>query len=218
MCAEEVLPVIPVDASEATRERYVRNIMTVWRSATAEQQVRGRSWYPAARDLAGLIAGGDVRTGAGVIAALSANKAWPETCRLARVACGAAGLSSGHFRDALDKVARIQGGTAPESVLPMDRKTGHFFRCIADPADADAVVIDRHSHDVAVGETYGSRNRGLSSVRRYALLADCYREAARRLGELPSIVQAVTWVVHTDRIAGTSTRGLRTDPPVTLAA
>ncbi|MBK3564460.1 hypothetical protein JHN47_11960 [Streptomyces sp. MBT62] len=68
-------------------------------------------------------------------------------------------------------------------------------------------MIDRHAHDVAVGETYGNRDRGLSCASRYALLADCYREAAWRLGELPSTVQAVTWVAHTERIAGTGTRG-----------
>ncbi|QNP76166.1 hypothetical protein IAG44_39995 [Streptomyces roseirectus] len=81
-----------------------------------------------------------------------------------------------------------------------------FFRCIADPCDPDAVVIDRHAHDVAVGEIYGTRERGLGNARRYALLAHCYREAALRLGELPSTVQSVTWVVHTERIAGTGTR------------
>jgi hypothetical protein len=210
--------VIPVDASEVTRERYVRNITSVWHAATADQEHRGRTWYRTAHDLAALITGGDVRTGAGVIAALSANKPWSENCRLAREACSASGLTSGHFRDALDKAARILAGADPESVLPMERKTGQFFRCIADPDDPDAVVVDRHAHDIAVGETYGSCHRGLSATRRYALLAQCYREAARRLGELPSVVQAVTWVVHTDRIAGTSTRGLRTDRPVTLAA
>lgn len=210
---------IPVNASDETRNQYVRNIITVWRSATPAQEQRGRAWYRAAHDLASVITGGCTRAGAGVIAALSANKSWPENCRLAREACGATGLSSGHFQDALDKVARILDGTDPEEVLPMDRKTGHFFRCIANPADPDAVVIDRHAHDIAVGQTYGSRHRGLSAARRYALLAHCYREAALRLGELPSTVQAVTWVVHTDRIAGTSTRGQRTDgPPLQLAA
>ncbi|MFM9442564.1 hypothetical protein [Streptomyces acidiscabies] len=78
----------------------------------------------------------------------------------------------------------------------------------------EAVVIDRHAHDIAVGELYGRRDRGLGSARRYVMLAHCYREAALRLGELPSTVQAVTWVVLTERIAGTGTRPPRevTDP------
>ncbi|MCT9080483.1 DUF7178 family protein [Streptomyces fulvoviolaceus] len=199
---------ISVKASEETRERYVRNIIATWRAASPEQIQRGRTWYCTAHDLASRITKGDARAGAGVLAALSANKSWSENCRLAHQAYET-GVPSGHFRDALSKVAKIMAGEDPEGVLPMERKTGMFFRCIADPSDPDAVVIDRHAHDVAVGETYGQRDRGLGSTRRYALLAHCYREAARRLGELPSTVQSVTWVVHTERIAGSGTRGPR---------
>ncbi|MEV7393932.1 hypothetical protein [Streptomyces sp. NPDC091215] len=199
---------ISVNPTEQIRERYVRNIIATWHAATLEQLQRGRAWYSNAHDLAALITDGDARTGAGVIAALSANKTWSENCRLARQAYET-GLSSGHVQNALSKVARIMAGEDPAEVLPMERKTGMFFRCIADPSDPDAVVIDRHAHDVAVGETYGQRERGLGSARRYALLAHCYREAALQLGELPSVVQSVTWVVHTERIAGTGTRGPR---------
>ncbi|WP_246562643.1 DUF7178 family protein [Streptomyces roseirectus] len=196
---------VPATASEETRERYVRNIIDMWRAATPDQLQRGRTWYRTAHDLASMISEGDARAGAGVIAALSANKSWPQNARLARRAY-ATGVPSGHVRDALAKVTRIMSGEDPADVLPMERKTGMFFRCIADPCDPDAVVIDRHAHDVAVGEIYGTRERGLGNARRYALLAHCYREAALRLGELPSTVQSVTWVVHTERIAGTGTR------------
>jgi hypothetical protein len=58
-----------------------------------------------------------------------------------------------------------------------------------------------------VGEEYGIKDRGLSSKGRYNLIASAYREAAQRLGELPSVVQAVTWVVWRERLVGTSTRG-----------
>ncbi|OII61262.1 hypothetical protein BJP40_06625 [Streptomyces sp. CC53] len=68
------------------------------------------------------------------------------------------------------------------------------------------MCVDRHAHDIAVGETYGNRERGLSAKSRYALIAHCYREAAMRLEELPSTVQAVTWVVRVEDLAGTGTR------------
>ncbi|MBD9734483.1 hypothetical protein IGX29_22265 [Streptomyces sp. H28] len=70
---------------------------------------------------------------------------------------------------------------------------------MADPEDPDAVVIDRHAHDIAVQEIYGQRDRGLGAVGRYNMLADCYRAAAREIGEIPSKVQAVTWVAHIER-------------------
>ncbi|MYS39656.1 hypothetical protein GT025_36590 [Streptomyces sp. SID4920] len=60
-------------------------------------------------------------------------------------------------------------------------------------------MIDRHAHDIAVREIYGQRDRGLGAIGRYNALADSYRLAARRIGELPSVVQAVTWVAHLER-------------------
>jgi hypothetical protein len=114
--------------------------------------------------------------------------------RLAREAF-ANGEARGHVRDAVTKAERIMLGEDPLSVLPADSKTWNFFRAIIDPDDAEAVVIDRHAHDIAVGERHGEEERGLSSKRRYATLALAYRIAAQRVDELPSTVQAVTWVV-----------------------
>lgn len=196
---------IPIEISARRRRQFITNIISVWDAATPDQELHGRSWYQSAHAPAVMLTAGNARLGAGVIAALSANKSWEENIRLARLACGT-GLAVGHVTDALAKATAILAGTDPAEVLPMTRKTGHFFRCILDPDDPEAVVIDRHAHDVAVGRLYGNRDRGLSSIRRYQLLADCYHRAAARLGELPSTVQAVTCVVHTTRIAGTGTR------------
>ncbi|MEU1552218.1 hypothetical protein ABZ517_05775 [Streptomyces scabiei] len=189
---------------EKTREQYVQNIIDAFSRASEDQEQRGRTWYRVAHDLANLIADGNVREGAGVLAALSANKSWKENERLARGAYVEG--PAGHTTDTLRKVERIMLGEDPEDVLPMSAKTGHFFRCILDPEDPDPVVIDRHAHDIAVGDIYGSEDRGLSAKQRYALLAHCYREAGLRLTEIPSVVQAVTWVAHTERLAGTGGR------------
>jgi hypothetical protein len=185
---------IPTMADDSTLERYVSNIITVWGRATDDQMVRGRAWYRTANDLATVLAEGNTRAGAGVIAALSPQKAWDHNVRLAREAF-ANGEARGHVRDAVGKAERIMLGEDPLSVLPADSKTWNFFRAIVDPEDAEAVVIDRHAHDVAVGERHGEQDRGLSSKRRYATLALAYRVAAQRLDEIPSTVQAVTWVV-----------------------
>ncbi|MFI6512893.1 hypothetical protein ACIBCT_35285 [Streptosporangium sp. NPDC050855] len=171
------------------------SILDVWHSATPDQLERGTRWYPQANQFAAMISGGDVVAGAGVIAALSANKRWDENTKIAARAF-VNGEPSGHVGDALTKAARIMGGESPSDVLPMDVKTGQFFRCIADPTDPEAVCVDRHAHDVAVGRRYGSADRGLSSRKRYKAIADAYREAARRLGVLPLTVQAVCWIVQ----------------------
>lgn len=183
---------IPTKADQGTFERYVSNIITAWCDATPEDEATGREWYPVAHDLADILGDGDTRKGAGLIAALSPQTAWERNCDLARDASN--GNVHGHNGKTLDKVRDILAGIDPEDVLPLDKKTGHFFRNIADPSDPDPVTIDRHAHDVAVGERYGNRDRGLGCATRYATLAHAYREAARRLGELPNVVQAVTWV------------------------
>lgn len=192
-------PLRPVEyGSAAPFETYTSNILAAYAAATPAQRERGRLWYPMAHDFAVMLAdGGDVRMIAGAIAGLSAQKSWERNHELARRA--AADDISEHTRDTLQKVALIMAGADPAEVLAVVSKTGHFYRCIADPADPDAVVIDRHAHDIAVGVIYGDAERGLGCKGRYAFFALCYREAARRLGLLPQVLQAITWVAHTER-------------------
>ena len=189
---------INTTANDQEFETYVANIINVFESATAAEDLEGRNWYTVAHDLADMITNGNARAGAGILAALSPMTEWNHNVELAREAL-ATGKPSGHFGDALRKVTKIIAGEDPETVLPMIMKTGMFFRLINDPTDPDAVVIDRHAHDVAVDHRNGSEDRGLSNPRRYATLAHAYREAARQLGELPSTVQAVTWVAWRNR-------------------
>ncbi|GAA2345261.1 hypothetical protein OKJ48_23120 [Streptomyces kunmingensis] len=190
---------IPVKSTQEQRTDYTRAITEKWHTATTDQKRQGRDWYTTAHNLAVEIAGGDAKKGAGVLAALSANKSWTENCRLARKAFTEGTAAGGHVRDALTKANRIMAGTDPSEVLPIHLKTGYFYLCIADPENTEAVVIDRHAHDIAVREIYGQRDRGLGALGRYNLLADCYRNAAHEIGEIPSKVQAVTWVSHIER-------------------
>jgi hypothetical protein len=191
---------IPVVASDAEMDRYVSNIIAAYQAATPQQAERGRNWYPVAHDLAVMVGHGDVRKGAGIIAALSVQKPWDVNVKLAEDAAN--GDVHGHTRVALGKVEAMIDGADPAELLPMQLKTGNFWRCIVDPADPDPVVIDRHAHDVAAGERFGNRDRGLSNTTRYATLALAYRLAARQLGVIPSVVQAVVWVRQTELNSG----------------
>lgn len=185
-------------------ETLVGNIIAKWNSATPEQICKGRAWYPVAHDLAVMFGDGNVRMGAGIIAALSVQKSWKENIRLATDA--SAGNVHGHTGRNLDKVRAILSGIAPEDVLPMQAKTGNFYRNIVDPSDPTAVTIDRHAFDVAVNEVNGNRDRGLSNANRYAIIRDAYLTAAKRLGECASTVQAGTWVAQIDMLAGKGNR------------
>lgn len=178
------------------RDKMVANVVRTYEAATVDQFRRGMGWYSDAHNIAREY--GDAATGAGVIAALSANKSWSENVRLARIALSAREITSGHVGNALWKANAIMAGTPAEMVLPMTKKTGHFYRCILDPSDAEAVCIDRHAHDIAVGVRYGDADRGLSTQSRYDLFADVYRRAAKRVGMLPQIVQAISWTVQVE--------------------
>lgn len=197
---------ININATAAEVEQYVNNIITQYGRASLSQRIAGEAWYTTANQLAEMLTDGNARQGAGVLAALSANKSWKENQKIATRAF-ASGKATGHVKDAIRKATRIMNGEDPLNVLPMHSKTGNFFLCIAEPEHPTAVCIDRHAHDVAVGEVYGNTERGLGSKGRYNLIAGAYREAARRLGVLPSIVQAVTWVVQIESLKGKGTRG-----------
>lgn len=189
---------LPTRPSDDQRSTYVDRIVEMYALATEAQIEAGVGWYPAARLIAAEC--GDVRRGAGVIAALSANKGWTDNIRLARRCF--TGEFRGHFPLALDKARAILAGTDPVEVLPMGLKTGQFFLCIYDPADPDAVVIDRHAHDIVAGMKYGNGDRGLDNANRYESIADAHRVAAKRLGMVPSELQAIVWVVVTEMARG----------------
>lgn len=191
--------VIPLDPSPSTVRRYIKNILDVWESATPEQRAEGYAWYRVANSIASMIGDGDVRRGAGLLAALSPQTAWWLNVEMASDAADN-GFASGHFRDACDKARKILHGADPETVLPMRRKTGQFFLCIVDPKHPTAVCVDRHAHDLMISRPLGNTDRGLSAHGRYAVVAACYRRAAGRLGVTPATVQAVTWVVWRDRL------------------
>lgn len=189
---------IDLKPSARTMRKYRDNIVRRYKDANEDQMRRGTNWYRTAHDVAEMISGGDVVAGAGVLAALSPQTSWDENVKRAARAF-ADGKPSGHVGDALRKAALCMAGDDPATVLPMESKTGHFYRCIVDPETEDAVCIDRHAHDVAVGERWGDDvDRGLSSKKRYAIIAQAYREAALKLGVSPATVQAVTWVVQVD--------------------
>ena len=126
---------IPVTATDGELGAYVANILAAYRSATPAQLERGRCWYQVAHDLALIIGDGDVRQGAGIIAALSACRRWAVNVQLATDAGN--GNVHGHTPDVLAKVAAMLAGADPADVLPMALKTGAFYRCITDPSDPE---------------------------------------------------------------------------------
>jgi hypothetical protein len=159
-----------------------------WNAATDDQIARGRAWYPVAHDLAEMIGNGNVRIGAGIIAALSPRMQWDRNVKLAVDAGN--GNVHGAMGASLVKVQRILDGSDPADVLPNGAKTWHFFHNIVDPSDSAYVTIDAWAYRAATGDWSAV---GPKSTRDYAEVAAAYIGFAGDIGELANVGQAGVW-------------------------
>lgn len=176
-------------------ETMTANVLEVWGMATDSQMTSGHEWYPLARNLAFVVGRGDIRMGAGIIAALSPQKSWTINQRIAWRTMS--GVVSGQVGDAVRKAERIMRGEDPDFVLPSGKKTWNFFHNIVDPDDDKYVTIDRHAYRVASFE-WDNRSAVIKD-KTYKAMVLAYQEAARILRVSPSTVQAVTWLVAKER-------------------
>jgi hypothetical protein len=176
-------------------EDLASNVLRVFDRAEPENYREGIDWYQHAHTLACVLAGQhgvSVEQAAGVLAALSPQLSWPRNVAYAELflATGDAPVLGRSKRAA----ARILAGEEPLSVLT-GPKVRAFFANIVDPDGSDAVTVDRHAHDVAVGQRYGDARRPLLDRQGgYDLLAEAFRLAAAKVGLHPSAVQAITWL------------------------
>lgn len=174
-----------------------RNIEHAVRTASPEDVRSGMDWYNRAHDIASEVGRGDVRKGAGIIAALSPQTEWTENVRMARQLSNT-GTATGYItQKEVGKARRILEGEKPEDVLPMHFKTGHFYRNIADPSDPNAVTVDRHAHDLAIARRFGSSHRALDTIGRYQTFVNAHVQATHRLADMnltPNQTQAISWV------------------------
>lgn len=178
-----------------TVDEMVGNLLDGWNMTTPLQHYRGIAWYPIAHDFAHVIGRGNVMIGAGLLAALSPNKGWNENRNLAVDASN--GNFHGHFGNALGKARAIYDGENPMDVLPMSRKTGHFYMNILNPFDTDYVTIDRH----AIRAASLDWDNGAPTVtpKQYGDYALAYKKAAADVGIVPSAFQAILWIWSRER-------------------
>jgi len=187
-----------------TKRVYAANpnssrIVDVWRQATVAELVEGMDWYKDAHAVAVRLSPSDPAQAAGVIAALSPMMSWGQNIVIAERAY-ADGKASGALFSNVAKADRILAGERPEDVLGGD-KVRAFYGVIADPT-SDAVVVDRHAFDIAVGRVTNNESRQALSRRGvYDSFARAYVRAAKTIARetgmdvSASQVQAVTWTV-----------------------
>jgi len=200
--------------SRYRRRQAVQNIAAVYNSADPKTRAEGRQWYQAVneatnKDIRGTST--DLRSGAGMVSAVSPSMDWEnrnisaikELHSLGRsqwkdIAQGDRSHLSGMSISAastpnLLKAHRIMEGEDPDEVLSRRTapKTNSFFHNIAEPDKSGPVTIDGRAHDIAVNRLQGwDQHRGISSAAlpsgkktRYEHFEDAYRTAARAINE-----------------------------------
>jgi hypothetical protein len=118
-------------------------------------------------------------------------KAWNTNVSMARRAFES-GSVSGHTGQNNLIAQRILDGEHPLDVMRGD-KTRAFTAAIATDGRSDIATIDRHAHDVAMGELFTDDTRLIGKVK-YRAMSDAYRIAAARSRVSVAQMQAVTWV------------------------
>jgi hypothetical protein len=184
--------------SQQLMQKNVDNITSRFKSATKEQRAEGVDWYKKANDIAFELGKGDVKKGAGILSALSPAMEWNRNIRAARELVNTGETTHQYYHSTVVKAKRILEGEDPDTLF--NEKTGaktlNFYHNIANPEDPLPVTIDRHAHDIAVGEK-GSMTKTLSghlAGPRYRHFSEAYRNAAHELGiPIANQVQAVTW-------------------------
>lgn len=170
-------------------DEMVENLSAAWDKITPQDLYNGINWYPHARNLAIDIGAGDARKGAGLLAAMSPNKAWATNVALATDA--GEGYFHGHVGNAIAKAQAIYDGIDPADVLPMHKKTGHFYMNILFPLGLTHVTVDRHM--IRVLKSSWNVGEPKITEREYDDCVVATQIVAARKGLVPPAFQAALW-------------------------
>jgi len=190
---------------------HVQNIIGKYKEASPELLKGGSEWYERAHEEAKKVGGGDVRRGAGIIAALSPLNDWDRNVAQAHELRKTGNVSGALLPENVMKAQKIHAGQDPHEILG-GHKVRSFFENIHDPSNKEPVTIDRHAYDIAMGHPFVGTGRkstprgeagkmspdiGLSAMGRYQHFVHAYKTAAEHLGvDVPNKAQAVSWVSH----------------------
>ena len=198
--------------AKAQFHTHVQNILKKYDEASSATKRSGTEWYLRAHDEAEKVGRGDVKKGAGIIAALSPLTDWDKNVAYAHQLVNTGDSPSTLIRKNVEKAQRIHFGEDPDKVLGGHKVTA-FYKNIVNPSDPEPVTIDRHAYDIAMGHPFVGTGRkstprggggkmspdlGLTkSVGRNQHFQYGYKFAAgERNIEIPNVMQAITWVQH----------------------
>lgn len=171
---------------------YTGNIMFILDLARPDEIAGGASWYDDAHALALELSPNDVWRGAGVISAYSPMTPWWRNVELATESLKTGIAHPKSLGNSVRAAQRILDGEHTLDVLKGD-KTRAFASAIADPAGSTIATIDRHAHDIAMGEKHTDDTRKIGKIL-FRTLSNAYVECAMESGYGVAQIQAITWV------------------------
>lgn len=187
--------------------QHVRNILKVYRMATADDVRDGIEWYARAKREAQSISrrlGVPVPTVVGVMAALSPNNRWERNKVDAFNMCSAyvEGLTMDAFKVSTYTKMKAKAWSILEDHLSddddiLDRLNGQKIRSFySNIMGLDEVTVDGHALNIARGYRVGLTDDQTNIGKRmYRDLQGAYVRAAARAGVKPHEMQAITWTV-----------------------
>lgn len=184
-----------------TDRTMVRRLCRMFDTSSVAEMHAGLWWYRTAHnELAryGSLYGYDTAVVTGITAALSPVTSWPDNVRKTAQVLET-GDTYGLSRSRTQAQA-ILAGSDPDAVLT-GPKVRAFWSNLSDPDGSDAVTIDRHAFDAAVGHqsTDPERKAALYRVGGYDRFANVYRAAAQRCEVAPHALQSVVWLAWRNR-------------------
>ena len=182
----------------------VRQILKVYKSATADEVKHGMKWYAIAKRDSTKVAkefGISINTVVGVVAALSPNLGWGINIKAARilVECFANGgamddvIVSAYPQNKLKAWDMLEQKMVRKKAIMAKLngpKTTAFF---ANILGIDVVTVDGHAKNIHDGIRRVLKNNNVG-VREYGIIANAYIEAAKAVGIKGFQMQAITWV------------------------
>ncbi len=168
-----------------------RELEHVYRSATPAQRIRGRQWYPAARQLMQELAtrtGYTLEQAVAVLAITSPGAQLVSNLEWTTRALETRAASVGRFPNVMrPKILAVLADPATAAEYVTGPKVGPFYRAIL--GDKDALVIDRWA--TAAANVFRSQELPEGSRR---AIDTAYRSLARKLRRSVRDLQAQVWI------------------------
>lgn len=188
---------------ERDRDRLISNIIRMYNLASDDDLAAGRDWYDRARSFCQTLADNYDRSLADIAAIMSVlspatsfEQNVIDTINVMAYADNEQPVST--YGDQYLKALAIRDhGVAPDDVLG-ECKTAAFFINIVNSRTAGRVTVDRHSARVAVDWNMSSDDAYYytNTPKKYSVMESIYQAAADKIGLLPHVLQAITWITY----------------------